>query len=288
MASQKQLITGGDDDLHGLSLTSADILQQKFAVRFRGYDVHDVDSFLEVVAREIDRLMHEAILRQEELTAVKREVETFRKKEESINATLMTVQRMVDEVKTKAAGESERLIADARSESERIIAEAKKYFQENHDEIQRLKSVTEAETQTMIRDAQKNAEGIVAEAYQKAAARYDEIDALKAKASEQARTVLDDARQEADRMMQEMQKKTAEVYEKLGFLREKTQADAQKLLDEARAEAARIREEIQKERTQVQEELNLLTQRKYKFQASMKALLETHLKLLEGGDNGQP
>ncbi len=37
--------------LEGVSINSVDIMQQKFSVKFRGYDVQDVDAFLEVVSK---------------------------------------------------------------------------------------------------------------------------------------------------------------------------------------------------------------------------------------------
>ena len=50
----------------------------------------------------------------------------------------------------------------------------------------------------------------------------------------------------------------------------------------ARREAERIREQAQQEKAKVQEEINLLTQRKIQFEASFRALIDTHLKLMEG------
>ena len=36
---------------HGVSLQASDVLQQTFAVTFRGYDRLDVDAYLEIVAQ---------------------------------------------------------------------------------------------------------------------------------------------------------------------------------------------------------------------------------------------
>jgi len=287
MTTPTPLLSEHDTDPHGLSLTAADILQQKFAVRFRGYDVHDVDSFLEIVAREVDRLHRDCMMHQEECSALKRELETFRKKEESINAALMNVQRIVDDVKVKATTEAERLVRDAREEAERILAEAHETIRQQRQEMESYKSKAEAEGAAILDKARHDAEHLIQQAQQKAAASHTEADAIKEQALQQARKVLDDARKESERMMTEIQKKSADVYEKLGVLQEKAQAEAQKLIDDARAEILRMKDEAAKERAQIQEELNLLVQRKYHFQAALRTLIETHLKLLECGDQQQ-
>ncbi|MCP4716801.1 MAG: DivIVA domain-containing protein, partial [Deltaproteobacteria bacterium] len=56
MEENTSLFLEDEEDLRGVTLSAVDILQQKFAVKFRGYDVQDVDSFLEVVAKEFERL----------------------------------------------------------------------------------------------------------------------------------------------------------------------------------------------------------------------------------------
>ncbi|MEI6127731.1 MAG: DivIVA domain-containing protein, partial [Pseudomonadota bacterium] len=193
MADTKQL-TGKETaaDLHGLSLTSADILQQKFAVKFRGYDVQDVDSFLEVIAREMERLSQENARLSDELLSLRREIDQCRKKEESINSALVTVQKMVDDVKNNALQESEKMLAEAGRESERIVGETQESTRRQQEEISFLRNKAEGEARRILDEARQEAERMLAEAYQKTSARYEEADVLKEKAAVQSRRTVDE------------------------------------------------------------------------------------------------
>ncbi len=124
----------------GVSLTAADVLQQKFAIKFRGYDTQDVTAFLEVVAREMERQMNESARLYDELMLLRREAELYRKKEDSINSALMTVQKMVDDMKDRASREADRMLADARFESERMLNENRALVAMQQEEINSLKT----------------------------------------------------------------------------------------------------------------------------------------------------
>jgi cell division initiation protein len=186
---------------HGVSISAVDILQQKFAVRFRGYDVQDVDSFLELVAKEMERITNDNAGLHEELIVLRRNLALYKKKEESINAALVTVQKMADDLKNKAEAESDQMLSDAKQEGERILG------------------------------------GV--------------------------------------------QQKSAAVHEEISILKDRAEREAQKVVEDARLEANRIKEEMQLEQAKLQEGISTLVQKKRQFQISIKALIETHLKLLE-------
>jgi len=216
MDERDRLFDDDEGELDGVSIKAVDILQQKFAVRFRGYDVQDVDSFLEVVAKEVERLAHDSDRMYDELTTLRRELEGYRKKEESINAALVTVQKMADDVKNNAAAESERMVADATRESDKMVSDA----------------------------------------------------------SVEARKIIDDARQKSSAMNDESTSALT-----------KANQEAQHTVDSARRDADQIRDDLHNERMRIQEEIETLKQRKFQFHASLKALIETHLKLLESESN---
>ena len=67
--------------------------------------------------------MNESARLYDELMLLRREAELYRKKEDSINSALMTVQKMVDDMKDRASREADRMLADARFESERMLNE---------------------------------------------------------------------------------------------------------------------------------------------------------------------
>jgi cell division initiation protein len=141
----------------GVTLKAVDILQQKFALKFRGYDVQDVDSFLEVVAREVERISNENIKIKDDVLVLKNEVQIYKKKEESINAALVTVQKMAEDVRNSAAKEAEKIIADANLEAQKIEQAARDKDNEANTEMHALRSRAESEARKITDDARLEA-----------------------------------------------------------------------------------------------------------------------------------
>jgi len=146
---------------NGVTLKSVDILQQKFPLKFRGYDVQDVDSFLEVIAGELERLSNENSQVKDAVLVLKNEVETYKKKEESINAALVTVQKMAEDVKNSAVKEAEKIISRANLESEKIIEEARSKDEDANTELHALRSRAVAESRKITEDARLEAARIM-------------------------------------------------------------------------------------------------------------------------------
>ena len=204
MSNPKSTITQETSEPRGVSLQAVDVLQQTFTTKFRGYDTLDVDSFLEIVAREMERLSGQNMKLLDELRAARQELLLLRKKEENVNAALITVQKLAGDVQQKAQAESEQLLEEARGKAREIVTNAQEHMQ-----------------------TQK-----------------DEIPCMRERAEEESRDLVNDARQEADRM----------------------------------------REDMQSEREQLKDDLTILRQEKIRFEASFRALLETHLNLMESND----
>ncbi len=212
MDKNKNFSQNQNAEVHGVSITSVDILQQKFRVKLRGYDIQDVDAFLELVSREMERLGNETARQQEEIASLRHKVDLYKKKEESINAALVTVQKLADDVKSRALKDSEKLLAESRAEAEQVLAESK----------------TEAES----------------------------------KASEAER-------------------KLASADSDIKQLKEQARREAEQMLDETRREIEQTRADFRMEHETLKEQFNELKQQKLQFQVSLKALIDTHLKLLE-------
>ncbi len=100
-------------------LTPDDVRNQRFKERFKGYDVDEVDAFLERAMRSIGEL-------HEELATLRAQLEASSAEEpnELLARTLMTAQRAADETLALAQQDAARLLEDARAEAARMLAEA--------------------------------------------------------------------------------------------------------------------------------------------------------------------
>jgi cell division initiation protein len=106
-----------------MKITPVDIEQQQFRVKFRGFDMAEVDAFLDVVAEEMDALIRENMGLKEEIKKLRDEIEAFRSREKVINDTMVSCQKIAADLKANAEKEAELVVSQARAEADRIITE---------------------------------------------------------------------------------------------------------------------------------------------------------------------
>jgi cell division initiation protein len=189
-------------EYQGIAMTSVDVLQQKFRIKFRGYDVQDVDSFLELVAREMERMSADVLRLRDEAGALRHTIELHKKKEESINAALLTVQRLADEVKERASAEAEQHVRQAQQEAEALVVASRQ------------------EADGIRSDAQRAADQLLYEARQKDDAIRMDMLQLKDRAGQEARTMIDEARQEVARLRDGYMREQARLQEDISLLKQ--------------------------------------------------------------------
>jgi len=120
-------------------LTAMDVAKQDFPRKVRGFAVEDVRIFLQSVAEEIARLNLENGELSEELGRLKREAEQYRGRESTLQQTLISAQRMTDDMKEKGRVEADLVVKQARLEAERVLQEAQDQLVLLEDEISRRK-----------------------------------------------------------------------------------------------------------------------------------------------------
>lgn len=118
-----------------MPITPLEIRKQEFRKALRGYDVHEVRSFLEMVSSEIETLLRENAGLNEKVKDMDAKIEDYRRMEKILQDTLTTTQKAADEVKNGARKEAETIIANARVETQRFLKEAQ-------SELARIKEET--------------------------------------------------------------------------------------------------------------------------------------------------
>jgi cell division initiation protein len=108
-----------------MRISPNDIRQQQFTVRmFRGFDPPEVDAFLEDVADDYETLLKESQFLKEQLAGQEERQRGVGDLERALQDTLVTTQRLSDELKAAAKRESDDLRNAARHEAELIVREA--------------------------------------------------------------------------------------------------------------------------------------------------------------------
>ena len=116
-----------------MKVTPLDLRQQKFKTVMRGYDRAEVEAFLNETAEDYEQALRDADRLRDDLTRSQSSLDEHREGERNLRNTLLTAQRLADEIRNNAEAEGKRLIREAEGRSDLIISKA----QARLDEVQR-------------------------------------------------------------------------------------------------------------------------------------------------------
>ena len=123
-----------------MKITPLDIQQQQFKGKmFGGLDPNDVDTFLQYVAGEMEGLIRENDELKEEQTRQGRELRDMAEKERELRETLLSAQRVIEEMKANARKEADLIISEAELKGERIVADAERQLAELKARIEEIR-----------------------------------------------------------------------------------------------------------------------------------------------------
>lgn len=119
-------------------LTPLDIHNKEFKKCLRGYDMDDVDSFLDQVIKDFENLYKENLELKEQLEKQKDTVSQYKDMETTLQNTMVLAQKMADEAKHNANKESELIILEAKKKADQIEENAHKEVLEVTKKIENL------------------------------------------------------------------------------------------------------------------------------------------------------
>jgi len=107
-------------------ITPMDIRQQQFTVRmFRGFDVQEVDTFLEDLAGDYETLLKENALLKEQLQSLEERTRGLENRERVLQETLVSTQKIVEEMKEGARREASLVLREAELRGETLVEAAR-------------------------------------------------------------------------------------------------------------------------------------------------------------------
>ena len=122
-----------------MNLTPLDIQQQQFQVRFRGFDIREVDRFLEKMAEAYSALQADNKNLKEEIRRLKLETQGYKEREETFKRAMLNSQQVLEQMKENARKSAEVIIADAEVKAEKILNRAHNRLSQLHEDIAELK-----------------------------------------------------------------------------------------------------------------------------------------------------
>ena len=122
-----------------MKMTPLDIQQQQFKTRLRGFDVREVDVFLEQMASAFEAIQRENENSQEEIRRLELEIQGYKKREDTFKRALLNSQKVLDQMKENARKSAELIIAESEVKAEKILSKAHNRLAQLHEDIAELK-----------------------------------------------------------------------------------------------------------------------------------------------------
>ena len=118
---------------------SSSLESKRFRYRWRGFDPHQVESYLSELTSELQRLRIENARQKEQLKQLEKELQEYRERDKVIKDVLVNAQKASEQIKTNAEKEAKLIIAEAELQAEKMLQGAHQRLSQLHDDINELK-----------------------------------------------------------------------------------------------------------------------------------------------------
>ena len=122
-----------------MKVTPLDLRQQRFRTVMRGFDRTEVVAFLTELADDYEQALRETDRLQGELVRLEGVLNEHREHERNLRNTLLTAQRLADEIKAHAEQEGNRIVREAEGRAELILQKAQARVEDIQREIDTMR-----------------------------------------------------------------------------------------------------------------------------------------------------
>src|SRR5688572_2214753 len=137
-----------------LTVSPLDLRQAKFNASLRGFDRTEVTTFLLEAADGYDQALRENERLRHDVGRLEASISQYRELETSLKSTLMTAQRVADDMRETAEKEAGRIVREAEGRADLLLQKAQARQEDVEREIDALR--------LKRREAQSNLESIIA------------------------------------------------------------------------------------------------------------------------------
>lgn len=122
-----------------MTISKIDLLNRKFSKRMWGYAPDEVDQLMAEVAEMLGAVAEERKALIKKVKRMEQSVEEFRQRDETLRDTLMSTQKMVDDIKGGAQREAQLIIDEARAKAEGMVQQGHNRLAQLYEDIENLK-----------------------------------------------------------------------------------------------------------------------------------------------------
>jgi cell division initiation protein len=113
-----------------MSVTPLDLRQAKFSIAIRGFDRAEVTALLLEAADGYEQALRENERLRHDLARLEAALNHHRQLEDSLKTTLMSAQKVADDMRENAQQEAARIVREAKGEAELLLARAQARLEE--------------------------------------------------------------------------------------------------------------------------------------------------------------
>jgi cell division initiation protein len=122
-----------------MNVSPLDLRQQRFRKSFRGFDPVEVASFLVADADDYEQALRETDRLRQDLMRMEAVLAEHREHEKNLQNTLLTAQKVSDDIRANAEKDARRIIREAEGHSELLLEKTEARLEDIQREIDGLK-----------------------------------------------------------------------------------------------------------------------------------------------------
>lgn len=122
-----------------MTVSKIDLLNKQFSRRMFGYSRMEVDQFMLELAEVLGNAADSQKQLRKKIKQLEQSVKEYRQRDETLRDTLMSTQKMVDDLKVTASKEAQLIIDEARAKADETVQKGHNRLAQVHDEIEHLK-----------------------------------------------------------------------------------------------------------------------------------------------------
>ena len=107
-------------------LTPLDIENKRFTRTLKGYNVEEVDDFLDQLTLEYEKLYKENAEYRDQADKYQKDLEHYRNVEHTLQNTLVMAQTTAEDIKSMAQKQADQIIRDAQNDARKAVDELNK------------------------------------------------------------------------------------------------------------------------------------------------------------------
>ena len=134
-------------------LTPLDIENKRFSKTLKGYNMDEVDDFLDQLTIDYEKLYKENAELKDQIEESKKDLEHYKNVEHTLQNTLVMAQTTAEDIKKNAQTRAEQIIRDAQSEAKRATEEITKEefdIRKRTEELKRQFGVYKAKMEALL------------------------------------------------------------------------------------------------------------------------------------------